>query len=368
MTKARFFHPDQLTAIRETCDWRKLLDDLGVRADVKRCTATEFWGYSPFKPDEKTASFHVKAPGLWYCWSTHATAPGRNKPGGGVIELVQAVHATRGHVMKLNEAASWLIDGGYAHVAGYTQGASANSAEEKKKNAPIDIDLAPQLLTDHPAFADRGISPATCEYLRCGSLNTQRGMLAGRAVFQVGGLAPDGESRVILSHMGRATTPEQEEKGKWRFYRGFNPSLELYNIDNVLLDSEAAHQIIETECIVVVEGAFDVAKCVEAGIKNVVATFGARLSEEQADVLKDTLACLSAKDAIIFYDRDDAGKKASTDAVKILTARGLTASAFDWEQNFGNGEQAHKPIPEAIKDPCDCTIGQLSWLRRQGLV
>ena len=37
MTKTRFFHPDQLTALRQSCDWRRLLADLGVRADVRRC-------------------------------------------------------------------------------------------------------------------------------------------------------------------------------------------------------------------------------------------------------------------------------------------------------------------------------------------
>jgi len=363
MTKPNFFHPDQLTELRASCDWRALLDGLGVRADVKRCTEAEFWGYSPFNPTEKTASFHMKAPGIWYCWSTHAIAPGRSKPGGGVIELVQAVHATRGQVMKLNEAARWIIDHGYSRVNDLPALSTQTKNQDVKENRPIEIDLMPRL-TGHSDFAKRGISDATRKYLHCGYLDAKGGMLAKRMVFQIGGLAADGESRAILSHMGRATTDKLDEKGKWRFYRGFNPSLELYNQDNVLLDNDAAHQIIKTKRIVLVEGAFDVAKCVEGGIKNVVASFGARLSMPQAEKLKDTLACLSAKTVVIFYDRDPAGQKASTDAVELLRQIGVEAVAFDWEQTFANA----KPIPDAIQDPCDFNVAQLSWLRSQELV
>jgi hypothetical protein len=367
MTKAQFFHPDQLTAIRTGCDWRKLLDDLGVRADVKRCTASEYWGYSPFQPEEKTASFHMKAPGIWYDWPTHATAPGRSKPGGGVIELVQAVFAMRGQVMKLNEAAGWIVDHGYSRAGEPSAPPEKPEDETVKENRPIEIDLVPRL-GDHAEFAKRGISEVTRQYLHCGYLDEARGMLAKRLVFQVSGLAGDGESRAILSHMGRATTPEQEEKGKWRFYRGFNPSLELYNLDNVLLDKEAARQIIETKRIVVVEGAFDVAKCVEAGIKNVVASFGARVSKEQAVKLGDALTRLSASRVIIFYDRDKAGRRASGDALKLFSAHGTHASAFDWEQNFASSGQTPKSIPETIQDPCDFTVTQLRWLRERGIV
>ena len=245
-----------------------MLDDLGVRADLKRCTDDEFWGYSPFTPNEKTASFHMRAPGVWYDWSSHATAPGRDRPGGGVIELVQAIHATRGQIMKLNEAASWIVDHQYCRLDDCaTQPSADKGGDTQKQNMPISTDLTPHLCEQgtHPVFVERGISAETCQYLRCGFLNTKRGVLAGRLVFQVGRVAEGKSDREILSHISRATTPEQETDGKWRFYRGFNPSLELYNLDNLLLDNEAVRQTIKTKSIVLVEGAFDVAKCVEAG-------------------------------------------------------------------------------------------------------
>jgi len=198
----------------------------------------------------------MKEPGIWYDWSSHATAPGRTRPGGGVIERVQA-------------------------------------------------------------------------------------------------------KRVILSHIGRAATPDQEAKGKWRYYRGFNPSLELYNLDNLLLDKS-----IETDTVILVEGAFDVAKCVEAGLKNVVATFGARLSDAQADKLAE----LANAKILVFYDRDQAGQKASTDALAKLAELNIQASSFDWEQQLNSRKERHKSIAETIQDPCDFSVAQLRWLREQGLL
>ncbi|MBL4692867.1 MAG: toprim domain-containing protein [Magnetovibrio sp.] len=209
----------------------------------------------------------------------------------------------------------------------------------------------------HPAFVLRGISEATCRYLRCGYFQGKRGALKDRLVFQVGGI--QNGKRIILSHIGRATTPDQKAKGKWRYYRGFNPSLELYNFDNLLLDKS-----IDTDTVILVEGAFDVAKCVEAGLKNVVATFGARLSDPQAAKLKEHA---NAK-LLVFYDRYTAGQKASVDAIAKLKELNIQTSAFDWGQQFNSRKQKHKAIAEGIQHPCDFSVAQLRWLRGQGIL
>lgn len=366
MTKKRFFQPQELSAIRESCDWRRLLDDLGVRADVKKCTQGEFWGYSPFSPAEKTASFHMTDPGIWYCWSSHACAPGRDTPGGGVIELVQAVFATRGQILKLNEAAGWIVERGYSDISHVPEKPAMKEKEKPEENTPITTDLFPKLtaLGSHPAFVQRGIGAATCTYLRCGFLEGTRAMLRNRIVFQIGGLAADGQTRTILSHMGRALDEEQEVTGKWLFYKGFNPSLELYNIDNLAQDEEAQRQLHETGHVVLMEGGFDIAKCVEAGIKNVAATFGARLYAPQIAKLK----ALGVKRALLFYDRDKAGFEGSAQAAELLSEHGVEAAVFDWSHTFTTTAGQAVPIPEDITDPCEFTVGQLRWLRAKGLV
>lgn len=92
---------------------------------------------------------------------------------------------------------------------------------------------------------------------------------------------------VILTHISRATTKEQQDRdGKWWIYGGFSKTLELYNIDKMIMDKEAMRQARETGHVIVTEGCFDVAKLVEAGIRNVVATFGAHLAKEQNTRLK----------------------------------------------------------------------------------
>ena len=455
MPRTPFFHPRQLTAIRQSCKWRHLLADLGVREDIRRSTDTEFWGYSPFNPDEQTASFHMKAPGIWYDWSAHATAPGRDKPGGGVIELVQCIHAVRGEILKLNEAAAWLVDRGYSYqeeaaqiaekrqasdhgcgtsapanehapssgtTSDQTQTAACDASHRKaiplaaalrertqaievpapavqstpqtqppsqltdtpldncnpqpsteRTNQPITPDLFPQLsqLGTHDACIQRGISEATCRYLRCGCWDTPRGMLARRLVFQIGSVAADEHGnlqRVILSHTGRATTPRQEQKAKWQFFRGFSKSHELYNIDNLLLDPIAVAQARDTGCLLLVEGAFDVAKLVEAGICNAVASFGSALSDEQASWLSWASCFLTAPLVHVFYDRDEAGMQGASKAVALLHRHDCAATAFDWNQTFVSGRRGSVGIPESIRDPCEFSVAQLQWLREKGVL
>ena len=405
----------------------------------------------------------MKAPGLWYDWSAQATAPGRDKPGGGVIELVQCIHAVRGEVLKLNEAAAWLVDRGYScqeeaaqiteteqasdqelnaipqiaekrqasdHGCGtsapasehassgttsdQTQTAACDASHRKaiplavalrettaaievpapavqsmilkaeivpadtppsteRTNQPITPDLFPQLsqFGTHDEFIQRGISEATCQYLRCGYWDTPRGMLARRLVFQIGSVAADEHGnlqRVILSHTGRATTDRQEGKAKWQFFRGFSKSNELYNIDNLLLDPVAAAQARETGCLLLVEGAFDVAKLVEAGICNAVASFGSALSDEQASWLSWASCFLTAPLVHVFYDRDEAGVQGASKAVTLLHRHDCTATAFDWNQTFVSGRRGSVGIPESIRDPCDFSVAQLQWLREKGVL
>lgn len=314
----------------------------------------------------------MKEPGVWYDWSTHATAPGRTKPGGGVIELVRAVHAHRGQSMKLNEAASWLVERGHSFTQGSVEvpappPSQLDPANSKVgRNAPIRRDLVPSLSRhgEHPVFVERGIGAETCHYLRCGYLDHTRGRLAKRIVFQIGGVSDDGRERVILSHMGRATTDEQGRIAKWMFFKNFNTSLELYNLDNLLLDETASRHATTMGLIVVTEGAFDVAKLIEAGFKNVVATFGSHLTENQADKLARAATHLSVPRILLFFDRDRAGREAAVRATVLLESLGLTVMSFNWEQTIQTKGRGGISIPETIRDPCDMTVEQIRWMLR----
>jgi len=195
-------------------------------------------------------------------------------------------------------------------------------------------------------------------------------------VFQIRGVRNDNRGKlspVILSHIGRATTTEQaQEEGKWLFYAGFHSSLELYNQDMLFLDTEAQRQMTDTQRVVLVEGCFDVAKLYSAGIRNVVATFGAHASMDQASRLREVAEHAGVNRILVFFDRDQDGSEPNRQGAQRvagqLTDAGFDAAVFDWGSRFADRRRGEVGIPQSITDPCEFTVEQLQWLRRQGLV
>jgi len=86
----------------------------------------------------------------------------------------------------------------------------------------------------------------------------------------------------------------------------------LYNLGN------ARHAIRKHERVIVVEGYFDALRLVEAGIEEVVAPMGTALTESQADLLAKY-----TKQAVLLYDSDGPGQKATFRAADVLLAKGL---------------------------------------------
>ena len=390
MTKFPHLSPGHLSKIRKTVNIDHLFAALKIREDDgTRRKHGGRWAYSPFRPDERTASFHMQADGRWYC---HATSQG-----GGTVELVQRLHG-----LDCYKAGRWLLEHGVGTiVAGVRREmeiveSRGEQIEEAKENRPIKADLRPYLRHDHHEFERRGIPTRVAEELGAGYLERpprqdgEPDPFNNRLVFQVRGVVePDSGpvEPVILSHVGRATTPEQEQEwGKWYGFPGFRKSLELYNLDHILLDNEAEAQIIETGHVLVVEGCFDVAKLYAAGIRNVVATFGAHLSAAQLRRL-DLISEIHGVDHFIFFfDRDRAGRTGMEKALQVFTGAfrtirelgypawvsdlvdGLYAYAFDWDQTFESTSRGSLTIPATITDPCEFSVEQLQWLRTQALI
>jgi 5S rRNA maturation endonuclease (ribonuclease M5) len=398
---AKFITKDRLREIRDHTDWRELFRYLGLERD-RKSTEKDWWAVSPLNPDEKHASFHINDRG-WTCFSTHES--------GYVIELVQHVIGRRtGRAMNCYEAGRWLLENGLSHVglrasgdftssipspSGSGAGGKGVGIEKgdgkvpedmgkdreikggripNRENLPIRQTLIPSLDMEYPEFKRRGISPETCAYLGCGYLpEPSKSPLAGRVVFQVRGLQEEEAGTmqtVILTHMGRATTEQQEEQeGKWKPYAGFRKTLELYNIDRVILDEEAVRQARETGHVIVTEGSFDVAKLVEAGIRNTVATFGAHLAEAQIQRLELIADRTGVQEFLFWYDRDQAGKEGQKKALEVLKDAGkITAKAFEWDMAFPSPARGKVKIPEEIGDVCEFSVEQLRWLRDKEVI
>jgi 5S rRNA maturation endonuclease (ribonuclease M5) len=394
---------DTLREIRDNTDWRELFRYLGLERD-KKSTERDWWAKSPLNPGEKTASFHMNDQG-WTCFSTNE--------GGYVIELVQKVVGGRtGQMMNCYQAGRWLLENDLSRVSTGSKKASVprkkgesstcnmeiggNTGDEegigtnregvgkrgetekddstKKENIPIRQTLLPSLDIEHPEFNKRGISQGTCAYLGCGHLpENSNSPMAGRLVFQVRGVQEDEKQSLhpaVLTHMGRATTKEQEEQGgKWWIYGGFSKTLELYNIDHAILDKEAVRQAQETGHVIVTEGCFDVAKLVEAGVRNAVATFGAHLAEEQIERLKQIAEKTGVRNFLFWYDRDKAGKNGQEKVLEALeTGETISAKAFDWEMSFPSPVRGDVKIPEGIGDVCEFSVDQLRWMRDKKII
>ncbi len=376
MTSFPKLSSDHLTQIRQNTDWRRLFDTLQITKDPKKSRDHDWWGKSPFSPDERTASFHINDRG-WYCHSTGQ--------GGGAIELVQRVHG-----VDCYEAGRWLIKHGVSQIVSETrtnvqESTAGVDSEEAKvdQNQPIRQDLRPQLDPDFPVFAARGIPAQVLRELGAGYLerpprnNGRPDPMNKRLVFQIRGLAQEptewGLHSIILGHIGRATTPDQEQAdGKWWTYAGFKKRLELYNADLAVLEREAIRQAAATGHVIIVEGCFDVAKLRAAGIYNVVATLGAHFSEPQATLLDFIARPLRVERFLLWYDRDQDGKapysQGALQAGDRLARRGYYVETFDWNRSFSTPRRPVVPIPEEIADPAEFSVEQLRWLRKEGLI
>jgi len=295
--------------------------------------------------------------------------------GGGIMQFCREMLRRQGLEMTMFEVAQWMVTEGISTVnpmfSQRQQAAKAGPGSSKNTNPAIEIDLRRYLRPDHPELDRRGISAATCRYLGCGFLSQQKtaSPLSSRLVFQVRGVreSSSGLQPVILSHVGRALRPEQEDSdGKYWSYP-FKKGWEIYNQDHILLDEEAWRQANKFG-LILTEGFFDVAKLVEAGCRNVVALMGNAVSGEQIERLVRIQTLVRFPQILLFLDRDQAGLTGAQQVREQLSHHGLSVTVFDWNQLVPLNGQGAQPIPESIQDPADMSLEQLRALRRQGVL
>ena len=119
----------------------------------------------------------------------------------------------------------------------------------------------------------------------------------------------------VVAFGGRAL--KKVEFGKYKNTREtlvFTKSKMLYNIN--LLKKLKREETIKS--VIMVEGYMDVISLYGAGFKNVVASMGTSLTQEQARILKRY-----TDDVLISYDGDAAGQNANMRGLEILKSEGL---------------------------------------------
>jgi len=366
---------DQLPQIWKNANWHRVIEVFGLQVDAeRRGKDDEIWIKSPFT-QEKTASLHLNtAKNIFKDFSSGMGAKV------GVLNFCQKILLRQGYEMSCYEVAKWMIEKGISHLDTEQQIQPRDEKQKRKncskvlQNQPITTDLRKWLQFRHPELQRRGISEATSHYLGCGFLpdhpsEIKRSPLNGRVVFQVRGIAENDSSKksVILTHVGRALTAQQEKMdGKyWSF--PFFKGLEIYNQDKLLLDPAAVCQIKQFG-LVLVEGFFDAAVLIEAGCLNVGALMGACLTEKQLQRLQFITSRIAVPKITVFLDRDEAGKNGTAKAIFLLKNSGFAAKPFDWNQKFHKADGSLITIADTICDPGDMSAHQITWLRQQGKV
>ena len=127
---------------------------------------------------------------------------------------------------------------------------------------------------------------------------------------------PIGFAGRYIKHRKSSTIPKYINiKGSLGSYNIFDKGSYLYNIHNIEPNKE----------IYVVEGYADAISMVKYNIKNVVAVMGSNLTNKQLE----SLLLLHPKKIILAFDNDDAGKKATKDAIKKLKYKDVKVEILD---------------------------------------
>lgn len=122
----------------------------------------------------------------------------------------------------------------------------------------------------------------------------------------------------IKNHLGRTVAFGGRSLGDTKPKYLNSPENELFHKSTLLYHFHIAKNFIRKQNeVIIFEGYMDAISAHQAGIRNVVATLGTNLSEQQAKLLKRY-----ADEIILCYDTDDAGLKGMYEAANLLRSIG----------------------------------------------
>jgi DNA primase len=309
------------------------------RVQLRRSGATHK-GLCPFH-GEKTPSFHVYGDkGFFKCFGCGA--------GGDVIKFVELYDK-----VSFPEAVRQL-----AARVGLTvpepEDSRQDAENQREREALLTVHEiaaawfreqlhAPQGAGARRLLAERGVAPSTAEQLAMGYAPASRDLLRAKLVKD--GFAPvllarsgllvqrdDGttidrfrnrlmipiarDTGAIIAFGGRAMEPGQQPK-----YLN-SPETPIYVKGRTLYGLHLAKGAVsKARHAVMVEGYFDVAQAIQAGIPNVVASSGTALTPGQARLLKRFTTKV-----VLSFDPDAAGQGAAARTSELLVAEGFSVN------------------------------------------
>jgi len=218
-----------------------------------------------------------------------------------------------------------------------------------------------------------GISEEIGRYLGAGLYpfsEKVKSKMKGKLVFQIRGIEVDetsGEIKpTILSHVGRSLETPPGVPDEWSFYENFRKEEVIYNLDKLLTDRFAIQQARDSGFVVIVETPLDVSRCVEAGVLNVVASFGSSLSEHQLEPLEQIKEKTDAEKFLVIYNRQNI--EGQEQAVNLLRQYGYQAEGFNWNvQYLERSERGLVGISPEIQKVSDFNPDQISFIMEKAI-
>lgn len=182
---------------------------------------------------------------------------------------------------------------------------------------------------------------------------------------------------VVDKFSGRIIFPIKDTKGNVVAFGGRSlegvygpkylnsPESIVYNKSNVLYGLyENVDYIREKEEVVVVEGYMDLLSLWQVGLRNVVATLGTALTQKHAKILSKYV-----KTVYLMFDNDEAGRKASIQAAKLLLSQGITVKYVKYENSKDPDEFSKfgtKTVLDVVEKAPDIllyTVEKIKWAK-----
>lgn len=322
--------------IEQVRNGNPIADVVGGYVTFQKKQGNKYWACCPFH-DEKTPSFTVSPDrGLFYCFGCHE--------GGDVFGFIQKYENCG-----FTEAVEKLAQRAGIALPEAELGPEERKREARRKRLYEICDLAASyyhnclLKTRMGAVGlrywhERGLQEPAIIAFRLGYAPPEwdrlcRDFLARgftRRELLASGLANEKNGKLYDRFRGRCIFPIRDARGRTVAFGGRilgagepkylnSPETEIFHKGSLLYGWERALQAIRKEEIaVLVEGYMDVVGVHNQGVHNVVASLGTAFTVEQAQLLRR-----SAKEAVIAYDMDRAGREATDRVIEIARKTGL---------------------------------------------
>ncbi len=323
--------------ITEICIQSDIVDYVSRYSTLKKA-GRDYMGLCPFH-NEKTPSFHVnREKQLFHCFGCGASG---NLPQFVMrtenLDFIEAIklmaekvgidisdddayddrtHAIRKTILAMNKSAARFF---YQKLKDEKQGEEARRYFSKRK-------ISPQTIIKFGLGYAPGTKTALVDHLKEQGYTTEQMIMASLAVERKGVVVDKFRDRVmfpiidvrgnIIGFGGRIMHNQKEING-YKIPKYLNSSdTPLFDKGKNLFSLNLAKNAKSTE-LILCEGYMDVISVHQAGIINTVATLGTAITENQAKLM-----LRYAKEIVICYDSDEAGKKAALKAIDIINAAG----------------------------------------------